>query len=359
MKFGAELEFTANMVHFSSGNHTFYTYLQKLVGQSNIKNWKIEQDNSCGNEIVSPILEGEQGLKELLHVCYCANKAAEYMGASRLSGLDCGIHFHYDARSMNHIAIRNILVATAMIEPLFYAMNPMSRFGTNFAAPLNFNMFQCLRARDMVDLRDIWFRSYMGVSANQDSYRVKSKEYYPEFINNATKAPHKYDWTRYHGLNFVALFKHKTIEYRYAQCSFDEHTIEMWYRLFYAIVDACITTSTRKLLKSNFPYKMGTIKQNGMAYLQRTLFNDLGKIIKFLFVPQRGTKESFIKPDLELIKFIANRIFKYAANRSKLFSIEKVDNAKTIEEALDAILEKKIPSTHGRYLSFNPSPMHE
>lgn len=354
MKFGVELEFTAALMGAACGNKgSFYDYLQYLAGQCNIKDWKIEQDGSCGNEVVSPILEGENGLRELLQICYLSRKTADDFGISRLTGVDCGIHFHFDASPLNHRQIRNSMVITAMAETLFYAMNPLSRFQTNFAAPLNFNLFQCIRARDIVDLRDLWFRSYMGVDANQDSFRHKHNEYFPGFINDEKRKPRKYDWTRYHGFNFVSLFKHGTIEFRYAHGSFDDDTVEMWYRLFLGVMEASVNMRTKDILKTNFPFGMNKIKLHPLPSLQRTLFNDMRRVIGFLFVPKSGTDKSLIQPKPELLKFVAKRLKKFTPTVFSNPNYKTIMSSNDPTEILDLMMAEPIAMPHGGYV-----PMH-
>lgn len=359
MKFGIELEFTAAVAQAGGNKYgSFYDYLQYLASECNIHDWKIEQDASCGNEIVSPILEGEKGLAEALQICHCVEKAKKDLGIKRITGLDCGIHYHFDANGLNHRQIRNVLVITAIAETLFFAMNPRSRFDTNFAAPLNFNLFQCIRARDIIDLRDIWFRSYMGVNAYDDSFRHKTQEYYPNFINNSKKAPQKYDWTRYHGLNFVALFKHGTMEFRYPHGSFDPYTIEMWYRLFKSIMDVSINNNTRTIIrKSNFPFTMNKVKATTMVTLQKHLYGRMGKVLKFLFGIQKGCDRSLIPAEVEMIQFITKRLMKFhhpaikADNYRKIMSMNKDDDG---NKALQILLDNDLAFPHGINLNGGP-----
>jgi len=357
MRFGVELEFTAALTGaICQTKGTFYDYLQHLANQCNIFDWKIEQDGSCGNEIVSPILEGEKGLAELLQMCHLSHKAAEDFGINRLTGVDCGIHFHYDATNLNHRQIRNSMVITAMAETLFYAMNPLSRFQTNFAAPLNFNLFQCIRARDVVDLRDCWFRSYMGVDAHPDSFRHKHSEYFPAFINNEKKNPQKYDWTRYHGFNFVSLFKNGTIEFRYAHGSFDEETVEHWFNLFLGVMKASVNLRTKDIMRTNFPFSMKTVKSQSLPALQINLYNNIGKVIAFLFKPKSGTKQSLIQPTVPMLQFIVERLVKFTPGVFTPKSYKTIMGESSDGDpykVLNLILDNKLVLPHGGYV-----PMH-
>jgi hypothetical protein len=340
MKFGIELEFTAAVLHAIGPQGGFYNYYSSLLEESGIHNWRVDQDASCGNEIVSPILIGEDGLKQALQACYCAELAKERFGLTRILGSDCGVHFHYDAENMSTKTIRNILGSTTAIEPLFYSMNPGARFDTQFAAPLNFNLFQIFRARDMKDIRNEWFRPYMGVQGHGDSHRNRNNNYKPEFINAEKKKPDKYDWTRYHGLNLVAYFKHGTIEFRYTHGSFDQRNVEMWFRIYYALVKGCEALKTRRIVKA-FPFSHKQISEFSVAKIQKHLYSDLGKSIRFLF--------NVAKLNTEQLKFIIEKVIKYnhsALPKPIIREIWDYDKNESPEKLLEMICAQPVKSAH-------------
>lgn len=346
MKFGIELEFTAAVLTATGPDGGFYTYYSQLLEESGIHNWRIDQDASCGNEVVSPILYGEDGLNQALQACYCAELAKERFGLSRILGADCGVHYHYSAEGMKTKTIRNILGVCVGVEPLFYSMNPASRFDTAFAAPLNFNLFQIFRARDMKDIRNEWFRPYMGVQGHPDSHRNRNNIYKPEFLNAESKKPDKYDWTRYHGLNLVAYFKHGTIEFRYTHGSFDQRNVEMWFRLYHSLVKGCEALKTRRIVKV-FPFSHTQISEMSVSKMQKHLYSDLGRSIRLLYhVAKLNTIQ---------LKFIMEKIIKYnhaAVGKQVVKDIRAYDDTESPEALLEMICAQPIRSSHcgrGRY----------
>jgi hypothetical protein len=354
MRFGVEFEFTAAVAHAAHPHYgTFYDYLLGLFADCGLGKWRLDLDASCGNEIVSPILDGEQGLAQLIQVCYCIEKARNLFGLSRLTGLDCGLHFHFDAKSLPTRALKNVLVTMAVAEPLFYAMNPLSRFSTAFAAPLSFNLFQMFRARDIVDMRDIWFRSNNGVSAQADSFRNKVNDYQPHFINS-DRQPQKYDWTRYHGLNFVALFKHGTMEFRYPQGTFDPETVKLWFELFMSVVEMSVNNKTRTIIK-HYPYDMSYVKQHPISKLQQTCYMDIGIVLKFLF-SERQTKfgpTRLLKPTVPALKFIAHRLMKFTSSCMKADRYEQIMNypdGENPDKLLERMVEVPIGVSHYKHV---------
>ena len=86
MKFGIELEYTAAVAHASHRVHgNFYEYVLQLMRESAVHDWRYETDASCGNEIVSPILdENSNGLAAAMQACECSLVAQEVYKLSAL-----------------------------------------------------------------------------------------------------------------------------------------------------------------------------------------------------------------------------------------------------------------------------------
>jgi hypothetical protein len=366
MKFGVELEFTAAIAHANSQRWGgFYEHVLTLMRESGIYDWRYEADASCGNEIVSPVLDGEKGLHQALQVCECATAAQKQFELGRLLGPDAGVHFHFDARdlvkqSQKEVqAIRNVLLMSAVLEPLWFSMNPGARFETAFAAPLNFNLFQMVRARDMVDIRDIWFRHYQGVKGHSDSYRIQHNSYAPTFINDGERRPDKYDWTRYHGLNLVALWKHGTFEFRYTHGSFEPRNIEMWFNLYKTVVEIARSTRTRDIVMA-CPMNIDDIKTSSINGLHELLYNDLSLAIDFMFKPKAKSVPPLFPRDVKVLRFILRKLIKYNPNCMPMETVKKIwlnDDA-SFEQLMDYIRDIRVESGHRRRnrYKFTPSP---
>lgn len=352
MKFGLELEFTAGLQHAAGDIGSFYDYYRQLLIESGIHGWNIHQDNSCGNEIVSPPLNGEEGLKLAMQACYCADVAKRHFGLKRILGPDCGVHFHFDAAGMSVRDLRNVLVIMSVLETLFYAMNPISRFDTAFAAPLNFNLHQVIRARDLIDLRNEWFRPYMGVHGGPDSHRHRKNNYLPEFINQDKKAPDKYDWTRYHGLNFVAYLKLGTIEFRYTHGTFNGDILERWYYIYKSVMQAARTMMTQKILAIYPIRSRERIITHSLGKLQYEMYSDLRRVIKFFI--------KLTKPDVKTLKFIVERLFKFSPEciRTDVYKFVMEYDGENVDKLKSVILTYPIRHKAGSMvMRYEPAAM--
>jgi len=87
--------------------------------------WKIVTDGSCGLELVSPVLEGEAGIEEV-RIAAAALEAAGAQVDRR-----CGLHVHFDARSMNLKAVKNLFKLWLKFEDVLDTFQPQSRRGNN------------------------------------------------------------------------------------------------------------------------------------------------------------------------------------------------------------------------------------
>ena len=91
------------------------------------RHWKIVSDASLTGqyafEIVSPILEGENGLEQL-------RKVSEVLVRLEVKiNRTCGLHVHFDAAQMNVATWKNLLFNYAGLEDIIDTMMPQSRRG--------------------------------------------------------------------------------------------------------------------------------------------------------------------------------------------------------------------------------------
>lgn len=232
-KFGVELELSRRLVNvnYHERNHNaVWGELDALLHDVRRKgkispDWKLKTDTSCGGEIVSPILYGPQGLAEVVVICDIVNKLAKKHGQPAADG-ECGLHIHFDATGLKPQNLSNVFSLLYIAEPIIFSMYPNRNF--NYCAPMDINVRQASRARDWIDVRDIWYRG---------SNNVKKKDIvYPSSFINGTSAGDPYDGTRYHGLNIHCYWKIGTIEFRYAPGSFDANFIRAYYDMCLGMV---------------------------------------------------------------------------------------------------------------------------
>lgn len=91
--------------------------------------WKIVSDGSIQGqdsfELVSPILNGENGLEQLKKVCKVLKQKNAKVNRT------CGLHIHFDASEFNLSHWKNIIWNYATLEPTIDGFLPNSRRGNN------------------------------------------------------------------------------------------------------------------------------------------------------------------------------------------------------------------------------------
>lgn len=358
MRYGIELEFSTITKSYQVVNgKTFHSYICSRIdslASSTSERWVLENDNSCGNELISPILNYEQhGLRPVKFICDIIAQAEERIRTSfgsetyNLVGRDTGVHYHMEPnRTISDVKrfkqIRNVMLLAIIFEPMFYAMNPPSRLATKFSAPLNVNVRQLVRARDILDLRDIWFRPYMGVTGLQDSHRIVENNYGIDFINGGG-SPNKYDWTRYHGFNLVSYFKHGTLEWRYTHGSFNYNILAGWFDVYRLIMEAGLALKANDILdKDVFPIpKHEMFKSGRCSYISSYFNRNISTLIRYYI--------DVCKPQVQTVQFIVSRIAKFHGHSQNMDILyNEINKARTIDEC-KAILSKTPVAMSAQY----------
>lgn len=201
--------------------------------------WKMVRDSSCGFELVSPILSGESGLRQIETVC----DALKQVGAK--VNKKCGLHVHVDARGLGSKDIAKVFIGYARYEPLFDALMPASR-------RQNMNQY-CQSIKNAV---------HYAADYASDYRRIYRQQY----------------GTRYLKVNLESLIVHGSIEFRQHSGTIDADKINNWVVLMVGFVEEVIK------------YRMAT-KQPVMTLASfKTLFgiksnsddNRIAKLAKYL-----------------------------------------------------------------------------
>lgn len=153
--------------------------------------WKLVTDGSLqGNdtfELVSPILAGEAGLKELEKVCWVLDLCNVKVNDS------CGLHVHLDAADFNMNTWRNLALSYKHLEPLIDAFMPGTRRNNRYCKSLDHVSDERIKSAGTIDaLRDV------------------------------------FDCDRYHKVNFEAYARHKTVEFRQHSGTTNFTKMENW-----------------------------------------------------------------------------------------------------------------------------------
>lgn len=165
-------------------------------------NWKIVADGSLqdytrGIELVSPVLFGEQGLRQIEVVC----KALQDFGCT--VSRRCGLHVHVGVGSDMQISFfKNIVKLYSIYEPVIDSIMPMSRRGSS-------NSY----CRPMTSARP----GAVDAAASFDAVVVAT-----------TNMRHREDSRRYFKLNLDAYSRHKTVEFRQHSGTLDAAKASRW-----------------------------------------------------------------------------------------------------------------------------------
>lgn len=143
--FGVEFEFTSDVDPEMIDLETWYRKagalrdcLRRRLGDGRVRGkvtmeygtkgyerWKVEWDASVGWEVVSPVLQGESGLRELAEVCEALTDDIDEIGLQ--INYRTGTHIHLGwSREAKHVV--GALQVTHLLEPILRTLVPPSRF---------------------------------------------------------------------------------------------------------------------------------------------------------------------------------------------------------------------------------------
>lgn len=168
-------------------------------GHSTPSNWKVVTDGSLGDysrgcEFVSPILRGQDGLRQVSAIC----EALTDFGCT--VNKKCGLHVHVGVGNAPITFFRNLVKLYATFEPVIDAMMPASRRGSQ-------NLF----------CRSITSVSHAAID------RCTSLEQILEKISGA-----RFGERRYYKLNLAAYARHRTVEFRQHSGTLDATKASRW-----------------------------------------------------------------------------------------------------------------------------------
>lgn len=188
-------------------------------------NWKVTTDGSLGNdrrlgaEVVSPVLRGEEGIAEARRVV----TAMAQFGC--MISTRCGLHVHVGAGDLTVDHLRNLAISFVQAESAFDAIMPPSRRRDQNSYILsNRTAFGGAYDNDAVNRAIAAFKGP----------RAKSRQGLIETVANANRGTYG---DRYRKLNFRALERQNTVEFRQHSGTVDADKVEHWVRLVVAFVD--------------------------------------------------------------------------------------------------------------------------
>lgn len=202
----------------SFGHSCISTGFQRNTDGNNFSQWFVKTDSTVHThdmvrwpydhiEIVSPILQGEDGLKVLKAVCQVTE---QYCTANKT----CGLHVHHGIPSSNELG--NIVIGWLRAEDTIYECLPKSRREGSYAMPLK-------KRATLPKIR----RTRRGrISSRQPTGERKFN--IPDKITNPAEWWQSTIADRKVGLNLESYWLRKTIEVRCAAGTVEFLKIKNW-----------------------------------------------------------------------------------------------------------------------------------
>jgi len=207
-KFGVEIEFLSDGVSLQSVssaiNAAGITCNIEHYNHHTPISWKLTTDASCGYELVSPILQGEDGLSQIEKVCSALKSAGAKVNKS------CGLHVHVDARDLKNAEIARVIFNYAKNERVFDSLQPESR-------------------RNNIN-------TYCG-SVTKILSRLDTQSAKESFTRNPFKLYNSVLCTRYVKVNLEAYTRHSTVEFRQHSGTIESSKITNWVVLLLGFVE--------------------------------------------------------------------------------------------------------------------------
>lgn len=178
----------------------------QVYGHSNITGWKIVTDGSLNNyqygcEVVSPVLRGEEGFRQMRIVCDTLTAIRAKVTKS------CGLHVHVGVGTEPIKFFKNLIQLYASSEATIDTfMSPSRRLSNNsFCRTLSVNNSRLNNAETVDQIAYA-----IGQEPGRASYRQRG---------------------RYCKLNVQSYWMHKTVEFRHHQGTVEATKTEHWVRL--------------------------------------------------------------------------------------------------------------------------------
>jgi hypothetical protein len=227
--------------------------------------WKIVHDGSLGSrhagmigrEVVSPILRGEDGLRQVAAVARALDAAGCKVDRT------CGLHVHVGAQNATPAQIKNVVKMFAKYEHHFDALCPESRRNNNF----------CRSNRDFAGGIGSYESQVATIFEKLDGTR--SVRGIASVINGGYGG-HHYSRERYFKLNLQSMASHGTIEFRQQAGTINAQKMTSWIKLVTGFVAAGFTLkSVSSQASPSFAKLLRKVDRETAAFLQqrRTALN--------------------------------------------------------------------------------------
>lgn len=231
-RFGIELEVISPISHVALG--------QKLT-DAGLVGWRVKYDGSLsggGAEIVSPVLQGDDGREQVRKVCRVLRQANCTVNRS------CGLHVHHEIRDMTIGQVKGLARLWSDNQDVIDGLvAPSRRGGTN---------------------------TYCGRLSSHDLASLARCDRLERVSQHVT--------TRYRTLNLASYGRYGTVEIRQHQGTMDAEKVLTWLAFGQAMIEAARSqTAFRSSRASDLVSNLTTLDDTAGTYL-------LGRAVRFAAV---------------------------------------------------------------------------
>lgn len=238
-------------------------------GHVTLPHWKIVHDSSISGqdsfEVVSPILHGEEGLRQVKVVLDTLKSGGAKVNKS------CGLHVHFGANDIDLKGFQFLFKRYIKFEQEFDAFMPPSRRG-------NDNRYCQSLVHRFASSRDEYarpgavnraFKEIMEADDIYDLYQIVARG------------------QRYYKLNLGSYFRHGTIEFRHHSGSVEAEKVINWILFTNHFLESAIKTDSAEVGEASF--------------------KDISRSFHYMFFGARNTKASASPHVRALHDFYRNR----------------------------------------------------
>ena len=238
--FGIEIEFLTTVDRHTVANALNNAGIDAQTESYNHttkRYWKVITDASCGNELVSPVLKGTEGLNEVKKVCEVLNQLNVKVNKR------CGVHVHHGVNDFTIKSFKNLYILYTKYEKAIDSIMPLSRRDNN--------NYYCKSLIEYSDSYETTVQKIMRCKTARDISYLYG--------------------TRYKKLNIQSYVKYGTIEFRQHSGTTDGNKITNWIMLTQAMVTKAISSSVVKKSEKEYNeigyllHVLGVLKKNNCS----------------------------------------------------------------------------------------------
>jgi Putative amidoligase enzyme len=227
-RFGVEIEFEGNATAVVDAARSLGLEIQ-LEGYNHTTraHWKIVNDSSCGYELVSPPLSGDDGFEQVVKACRALRQAA-----ARVS-IRCGLHVHLEANDVDADTIKRLIGNYTDNQNNINAILARSRHASTYASSYALHEVAGIES----------CRTVQEIAA-----QIRS---------------------RFKTVNLQSFTRYGTVEFRQHQGTHNAEKITNWIRFCIALLDA---SRTRRV--ANMATLPALVSALGMSEDSQSFFNE-------------------------------------------------------------------------------------